>query len=119
MRRGQRQDQVRDTVETYLTALADGDGERACDQLTGNARRKLVDSLTQQVPEVDATSCEDALAMVAANIGADEERTLKDAEITKVSGQGELGHSPARGADTDAELVKTDAGWLIDGGLGN
>lgn len=44
------EDEVKDTVRSYLSAVADGDGDEACDQLTGDAKRQFADSIAAQVP---------------------------------------------------------------------
>jgi len=113
---GSDEDEVRDTVRTYLTAFADGDGERTCEQLTDDARSGFVDALIAQVPELPSTSCEAAVEALAGT-GADTS-VLRDVELTEVTVDGDTATVRAKGGTADAELVKTDAGWRIDGGLG-
>lgn len=99
-------------MKTYLEALADGDGEKACDQLTGEAKRAVLDEISGQLPEFGAASCEDALDTLAENLGEDEKSALRDAEIeVKVDGDTATAR-PAKGTD-DAELRKIDGKWLI------
>jgi hypothetical protein len=107
------EESVKESVRTYLSAFADGDGDRACDQLTGEAQRHAVDALRQQVPEFNATSCPDAIEAVSENIGEDEKSGLRDVEFQSVTIDGDRATARPVNATTDAELTKTDAGWLI------
>ena len=110
------QDRVSSTVKTYLAALADGDGGRACDQLTGQAQRDLVAGLLEKVPELAALSCPEAVQKIGALIGPDEKAMLTDAKI-RVTLDGDRAKAiPAGGTDT-VDLVKTGSGWLISGGF--
>jgi hypothetical protein len=109
-------DRAAGTVKTYLSALADGDGKRACDQLTGQAQRDLVAGLLEKVPELAALSCPEAVRKIGALIGPDEKATLTEAKI-RVTLNGDRAQAiPAGGTDT-VDLVKTDGGWLISGGF--
>jgi hypothetical protein len=47
---GSDKDKVQAVVKTYLGALADGDGQKACDQMTREMVREMLDDLLQSVP---------------------------------------------------------------------
>jgi hypothetical protein len=57
-------DQVRSTVSSYLTALAAGDGPKACGQLAPPARRQLSGGFVLR----DAVPCEIVVRTVAAHL---------------------------------------------------
>jgi hypothetical protein len=108
---------VQDTVKTYLDALAEGDGEKACDQLTGTAKLDAVEALRERLPELGASSCEDGLSQLAENIGEVEKDALRDPGeiIVRISGDSATA-KPENGA-REAELNKAGDKWLIWGGL--
>lgn len=108
---------VEDTVQTYLSALANSDGATACDQLTGEAQREVVASMRAQLPELETTTCEDGLTMLGANIGADEEGALADVEFESVVIDGDSATATPEAGTGEAELVKVDGRWLISGGV--
>jgi hypothetical protein len=104
------------TVKTYLAALADRDGQRACDQLTGEAQRTLVSGLIEELPELAALSCPDAVRKMGALLGPEERATLKHAEVRVTLDGDKAMATPVGGTDT-VDLVKTESGWLISGGF--
>ena len=112
---GNDEDEVRETVRTYLNAFADGDGERTCQQLTNEGRRGFLDALAAQVPGLPTASCEEAVDALE-DAGADIS-VLRDVELTEVNVDGDTATVRAKGGTADAELVKTDDGWRIDGGI--
>jgi len=105
------------TVKTYLKAFADGNGKQACDQLTGDAKRQALDYAATNLPELNATSCEDALTAIAKNLGGDEKGLLRDAEISKTTINGSSATVSLKAGSNDAELTKTGGRWYISGGL--
>src|SRR4051812_40478551 len=74
---GSKEGQVRDAVESYLSALADGDGEKACEQLNGETKRQIADATGE-------STCADAVARLGKDLGSDEKSKLKDAEVVNV-----------------------------------
>ena len=114
---GGEQSRIQDTVRTYLNAVADADGKAACDQLTGEARRALVDSVRSQVPELNVTTCQSAITTVAANLGADETSSLKNVDFASVQIREDSATARPKGATGKAELRKINGEWYISGGL--
>src|SRR3954469_18674896 len=104
-------------VHAYFEAVASGDGDAACAQLTGDARRSVVDYIAQQLPEVGATTCTQAMQAIADNLGGDEASTLKKAKVTDTKIDGDTATVSIEGATRDATLRRTDGTWYIDGGL--
>lgn len=109
-------DEAAQPVETYFDALADGDGERACDQLAGEAQRELVVSAAEELPELGVTTCAETVEAVSGIIGPDEESRLRNAEM-RVEVNGDTATvTPESGTDS-ADVAKVDGRWLIVGGL--
>lgn len=128
---------VENTVRTYLSALASGNGGRACAQLTGAAQREAV-NLSTKTLDLQVGTCADALDNFATKAGAaaadkvcgaraDAEckriaskaatRVLdgtKDAKLrVQVSGDSATA-SPAAGPEGySSQLRKVDGKWLI------
>jgi len=113
---GSDESKVEETVRTYLNGIADGDGQTACDQLTGAAKRELTTALTELVPELNAASCEDAIDGLAENLGEDERRVLRDADLNVAVSGDSATATPTEGT-SDVKLEKADGEWLISGGF--
>ena len=111
-------DAVRATIIGYLDALASGDGGRACDQLTGEQVRAVVSIAIEQVPELGALTCAEAVASLAEQLGADEKATLRDAEVFDVTIDGETA-TASIGTGVPIALRRADGRWLISSGIGS
>lgn len=108
---------IKQTVRSYMTAIADGNGKAACKKLTGEAARGLASSTADLVPELNVASCEEAISALAGSVGGDEARALRDVEVKDVTINGDSARARATGATRDAELRKVDGHWYISGGL--
>lgn len=103
-------------VETYLAALADADGERACDQFSGEYKREFLASYMEGFPEMEATTCEEVVVKVSAMLGVDEVAMLRDAEASAVV-DGEQATVTIIGGTNKATVRRVDGRWLIVDGL--
>lgn len=104
------EDAARQAVEEYFLALLDGDGEAACDQLTGEAERSAVEGFTMLLPEVQLSdplvSCPSLIEEVNDQLGADE-----IAELRTVIEDGDFVESVAVDGDTaTAVAINPDEG---------
>ena len=104
--------QISSTLTTYLSGLADGNGRKACDQLTDEARTVLDISAG-----VGATSCVDAIHKLSQNLRGDEKQTLRRAEVVNIHVSGDRATADALGANQIAQLVKSGGHWSISGGI--
>lgn len=110
------EDNAAKPVKAYLNALAEGDGARACEQLTGRAQRELIAGLADTLPEAGVLTCEEAVEQISGIVGPDEADMLSNAEI-KVTLDGDRAKARVvEGTDT-VDVVKFEDGWLIDGGF--
>lgn len=128
---------VENTVRTYLNALASGNGDRACAQLTGAAQGEVVELITKTL-DLRVATCADALDNVAKKTGGDAaekvcgarpeadckriaEKTAarvlnetKDADLrVQVSGDSATASAAAGPDGYSSELRKVDGKWLI------
>lgn len=117
---------VETVVTTFLADAADGNGDQACEALTGNAVRYV--STVGALAQTEA-SCPDAVETLSGLFAADEKGALKSADVRRVSVaddratiaredivieyQGESRLFP-RAPGSRVVLVKTDDGWKID-----
>jgi hypothetical protein len=105
--------QISSTLTTYLSAVADGNGRTACDQLTGEEARTVLDVSAS----VGATSCVDAIDKSSQNLGSAEKQRLRGAKVMNVHVNGDRATADALGATQRAQLVKSGGRWLISGGI--
>ena len=106
------EEQVRTTVEDYIIAFVDGDGDKACDLLTKETR----DAFVQQVSSLVKTrDCGEAIKKLGDLAGPTVDRALKGAKVTevKVNGENATATLESRGTKTPTQLKKEDGDWKI------
>jgi hypothetical protein len=109
---------ISDTVQTYLSALAEGDGAEACDQLTGEEAGRVFEEEATMLPELRVSSCADALSKLGDTLGGEGRQTLEGAETTNVKVDGDSATAELVGGTRTVHLRKDDGRWFISGGLG-
>jgi hypothetical protein len=109
-------DDPAEPVRVYFDALADGNGERACGQVTGAAQREMVGYAAEMLPEFRITSCASAIRRLAGVLGPDERALLKEASFT-VKRNGDQATVTPKGAARPAQVERISGRWLIAGGL--
>ena len=100
------EDEVRGVLKTYLRAVADGDGAKACDQMTPAAQRQLVEGV------LGARDCRHAVGLFAERLPGRLKDTMRDPTIEDV----EVDDSRATVNVKDVErgaLEKVDGEWKI------
>lgn len=118
--------EVEGVVTGFLADAADGNGEEACEALTGDAVRFV--STIGALAQTEA-SCPDAVETLSGLFAADEKEALKTADVKRVTlnddratiaredieieYQGESRLFP-RAANAQVVLVNTDDGWKIE-----
>jgi hypothetical protein len=112
---GGQEEQVRAAVHGYLTAVAEGDGDAACELLSA-ASRATVERLAEQV---DAEGCVEAFenAVAQAEVDPDAAREVLDGlEIADVDIDGDRATVSIRrdGAEESGALVREDGAWRVD-----
>jgi hypothetical protein len=108
---------VADTVQTYLSALAEGDGAEACNQLTGEEAGRVFEEEATMLPELGASSCADALSKLGETLGGEGKQTLERAETTNVKVDGDSATAELVGGTKTVHLRKVDGRWFISGAL--
>jgi hypothetical protein len=108
---GNQEPAVQATVDSYVRAFAAGDGEKACDALTNEAREAVI-GLGKRM---GAGDCPSTMKRTY-EIGGREVRAIaKKIRVRKV----DVDHGRARvtlraaGEDSVAELERTEKGWKI------
>ena len=109
------EDQVKDTIKSYLSAIADGDGAKACDQLSTNGRTEIA-QLGAQVG-ASTIDCEQIVQQLSSVIGSENTDSLKNAQVSSVQINGNQATATVSGANVTPTLINSDDHWLIDSGL--
>lgn len=110
------QQQIAQTVQTYLHAAARGDGATACDQLTSHEAIEVFGHASEALPELQVSSCADAVSKVAGSLGGSRAR-LQDGTVKVLSINGDEATAEVIGGTQHATLTKEAGHWLISGGL--
>jgi hypothetical protein len=88
---------VENTVTGFFDNVADGEGQAACARLTDSAVKELsAAAFLLQAP----ASCQEAVELTAKQLGDEEKKALKSADVSRVTVTGER----ATVADTDIEV---------------
>lgn len=72
---GSDRDKARAAVKNYLSAIADGNGGKACDQLSGPVRRTFLAA-------AHTTDCNTAAKRISNQLSDDEKQKLHEAKVT-------------------------------------
>ncbi len=109
-----------ETVSAAVSGLSKGDAKKVCAQLTPAAKTKLLAVLADDPPliePVQASSCEEAITKVHAQLTQPIRAVLEDGEVddAKITGDKAVVH--VTGAGVDVELQKVDGEWKITDGL--
>jgi hypothetical protein len=109
-----------DVTSAAVSGLSQGDEKKVCAQLTEPAKLKLLKVLADDPPIVEpitATSCEDAIVKVHAQLTKPIRAVLEDGEVDEAKITGDKAVVHVTGAGTDVELEKVSDEWKITGGL--
>ena len=102
---------VKKTVDSYVQAFAEGDGQAACDLLTEAARNAVIGMSGR----IGATDCPSAMQKTR-QLGGSEVRSIarkirvRKVDVNKGTARVTL---RAAGQDSIAELERTEKGWKI------
>jgi hypothetical protein len=109
-----------DVTSAAVSGLSKGDEKKVCAQLTEPAKLKLLKVLADDPPivkPITASTCEDAIVKVHAQLTKPIRAVLEDGEVDKAKITGDKAVVHVTGAGTDVELQKVAEEWKITGGL--
>jgi hypothetical protein len=109
-----------DVVSTAATALGKGEIATVCDQLDGDARRKLVIGLrrgVQGLPKITSTNCATGIQKVYAALPKTIRDVLVRGKVDKATITGNSAKVRVSRTTLRTELTKSDGKWLISGGF--
>jgi len=110
-------DKIDEALTGYFAALADDDGETACDYLSPSGRQELVQVAKTSLPQLRNIKCPELVGAMGKNYGEAEKSELRSAEVTSIEVDGDSATAVVKGANIDPTLVKSDGEWLIDSGF--
>lgn len=103
---------VKATLKSYVGAVLDGDGDKACSYFTDAMKQRTYLDIRSAAPEV--RSCGDALTRASRDLTATDKDAIRDfgGFTTRVSGA----HATVRIARTGrvTTLIRAAGRWLID-----
>lgn len=110
--KGSDREQVRSSVTDYAHAFGDGDGKKACSQLTAAAQASFVTRVSALTGTRDCAQAIDKLHAVA---GAAITGPFQDAKVTavKITGDSATATLSAGGGSTTVPLSKQGGEWKI------
>ena len=108
-------EQARDTVRDYVTAIAEGDGDRACGRMSEAAQEQLAGRVAEDAPQSGIDTCEEAVERLGEQLDDEDLAPLRDPEIDVTLNRDKATASVADGP-SDVTVIKVDGEWLIDDG---
>lgn len=100
---------VTDTLTTYLQAIAAGDGETACAQLSPSGETTMLNKIAKAAPETEGAPCSQAILLYQGAYG----ESASDPTFKNIVVEGDT--ATAIGPLKEpARLSVTDGQWLID-----
>lgn len=112
---GSSQNSPSTAVKSYLTALATGDGARACGVLTTTMQNRALSLARSQ--GIKASSCPALFSQLKGQTTAAQRRTLMNAKVGSVRVSGNTATVTLKGGTQPATLTKSGGKWLISGGI--
>jgi hypothetical protein len=109
-----------EVVKTAVVALGKGDAQAVCDELNGDAKRKLVAGLRtgpQGLPKIVSTNCVDGITKVFAKLPAPIRAQLVKGKVDKATITGDTASVRVSLTTLRTELTRTGGKWLISGGF--
>jgi hypothetical protein len=101
-------------VKTYLTALGNGNGARACGVLSAALQDQQV--RLARAHRVKVSSCASALSALHARLPVYEQINLRGAKVTKVSQSGDTGVVTVAHYPNPIKLHYSGGRWVITSG---
>lgn len=99
-------DAAKDTMKSFLAALATGDGKKACSLADAAGRQRLVAAGRGRA------TCEDVIKLIASRLPPKVKEGLENADVKKVTVKG----NTATIKDSDIKSSKGDASAFLTGG---
>lgn len=110
--RGGEAEKVRDVMERLTEAIARGDGEAACRDLTPEARRLVVTS-AEAAAGGEFASCGAVLGAVAYDLPEDARRRLHEAEYSVELHGDDTAIADSQAVSGEARLRKHGGRWIV------
>jgi hypothetical protein len=104
---------IKKSETTYLTAVANGNGAAACNQLTGDQAAAVL----QAGVSAGASSCPTAIKAFSHSLNASAKHALLSATIVNVQVDPPNGSAQLKGSSRTYMFRKAGGKWLISGGV--
>ena len=109
--------QVTKAVEDYVTAVAAGNGRRACDQMTSGAQKEAVEIVTAAFTDSGGIGCEEAIGELSKDAAPESKKAMLNPEISDVEIEGDKATAKVKGLSEPAQLAKVDDAWKLSRAL--
>ena len=100
-------------VDRHLEAIADGNPESACRDLTPKAKRVVVVSVNATAQRDIAANCVEAYGAIAANLTEETQRALRRSDLDVLVGEGGTATVDSSATTGEIELTKAGSDWKI------
>ncbi len=103
-------------AKTYLRAVADGDGDKACAQLTTAVGKAAVKLASTSYPKDQINSCPAAIARLSKENDKASAELLRSARLNQLTVNGKTASVKSTASGT-LKLTRSGSRWLISAGV--
>ena len=111
------EEQVRTVVRQYLTAVASGNGERACRTLTASGREAVVAQVTAAFADSGGVDCITAVREIRVDLTAGAKRVLLNPKVRAVRINGSLASAEVERLAGPVPVRREGDDWRVDRGI--
>jgi hypothetical protein len=109
---------VENAVKLYLAGLSGGgDPVRACEQMTPDARKQTVETVTAAFPDGGDLPCAEALRDLGADLEPAVRQAVRAPEVTQVELDGDRGTVTVTGVERPVVVARVDDEWRVARGV--
>ncbi|HEV3000711.1 MAG TPA: hypothetical protein VGW75_08230 [Solirubrobacteraceae bacterium] len=109
------EEEIRRVVRDFATAVAAGNGERACRQLTGTGQRELVEAVTAAFPDPGDVGCEEAVGELSNDMAPERKTALLNPKVRDVEIVSDSAEVRLAGLGRPVRLSREDGNWQVAG----
>jgi hypothetical protein len=106
-------EEARSAARSYIGALTGGDAVKACDQMTAEAQKQAIETVTAAYPDAGDLPCTEAVGDLRADLDKELRRALRKPEIVAVKVDGDRADVTVKGLNRPLRLARVDGEWKV------
>jgi hypothetical protein len=108
--------EIESTLTGYLNDFVTGDGQGACEAMTGPESRRVIEGIADSEPAMGSLSCPEVMTKVSEDLSASVKEALENVEIGDVKVSGSTATAEIGPGGEPARFEKINGSWYVAGG---